>query len=68
LGRYVRDSGTLTLQDAVRKMTLLPASDSSGCASDAREGRVQVGADADLTVFDARASWTGHVPAAGAVL
>src|SRR5437660_1611678 len=54
LGRYVRDSGALSLQDAVRKMTLLPARRLERVVPAMRaKGRVQVGADADLTVFDA---------------
>lgn len=54
LGRYVRDSGALSLQDAVRKMTLLPAQRLERVVPAMRaKGRVQVGADADLTVFDA---------------
>src|SRR5438874_13219356 len=53
LGRYVRDSGALSLQDAVRKMTLLPAQRLERVVPAMRaKGRVQVGADADLTVFD----------------
>src|SRR5213595_100874 len=54
LGRYVRDTGALSLQDAVRKMTLLPAQRLERVVPAMRaKGRVQVGADADLTVFDA---------------
>jgi dihydroorotase/N-acyl-D-amino-acid deacylase len=48
LGRYVRDLGTLTLEDAVRKMTGLPA---SRMGLDDR-GRVVEGMMADLVVFD----------------
>ncbi len=54
LGRYVRDSGALSLPDAVRKMTLLPAQRLERVVPGMRaKGRVRVGADADLTVFDA---------------
>lgn len=54
LGRYARDSGALSLEDAVRKMTLLPARRLERVVKGMRaKGRVQVGADADLTVFDA---------------
>jgi dihydroorotase len=48
LGRYVREDGALTLMEAVRKMTLMPA-DRLGLKT---KGRIAVGADADLTVFD----------------
>lgn len=53
LGVYVRDKHALTLMDAVGKMTLLPARRLEGVApAMRRKGRVQVGADADLTLFD----------------
>ena len=54
LGRYARDSGALSLPDAVRKMTLMPAQRLQRVVPAMRaKGRIQVGADADLTVFDA---------------
>ena len=53
LGRYARDRGALALPDALRKMTLLPAQRLEAIVPEmARKGRVQVGGDADLTVFD----------------
>src|SRR5438552_2243422 len=53
LGRYARDSGALSLEDAVRKMTLLPAQRLERAVPAMRaKGRIQVGADADITVFD----------------
>jgi N-acyl-D-aspartate/D-glutamate deacylase len=53
LGRFVRERKVLSLIDAVRKMTLLPARRlESVDRGMRRKGRVQVGADADLTVFD----------------
>jgi dihydroorotase len=53
LGRYVRERHVLSLMDAVRKLTLLPAQRLEGIApAMKRKGRVQVGADADLTIFD----------------
>lgn len=53
LGRYVRDEGLLTLRDAVAKMTIMPARRMESRAPDfARKGRLQVGMDADITVFD----------------
>ena len=53
LGRYVREKQSLSLMDALRKMTLLPAemlSDYNPVFE--RKGRLQVGMDADVTVFD----------------
>src|ERR1022692_1190120 len=48
LGRYVREQYALMLMDAVRKMTVMPA-DRLGIRT---KGRIAVGADADITVFD----------------
>jgi N-acyl-D-aspartate/D-glutamate deacylase len=48
LGRYVREQHALELMDALRKMSLMPAQ-RLGIQS---KGRLQVGADADITVFD----------------
>lgn len=54
LGRFVRERGVLSLEDAIRKMTLLPAQRLEDVApAMKRKGRIQVGADADLTLFDA---------------
>ncbi len=53
LGRYVRDQGTLGLVDALAKMTILPARRVEAMLPQmARKGRLQRGADADLTIFD----------------
>jgi dihydroorotase len=53
LGRYSRDRGTLPLMDALAKMTLLPAERLSGASPGMKKkGRIQEGADADVTVFD----------------
>ena len=53
LARYVREQRSLTLLDAVRKMALMPARRlETGTGGGHRKGRVQVGADADLAVFD----------------
>ena len=48
LGRYVRELGTISLEEAVRKMTSLPA----GRAGLQDRGTIGVGMVADLTVFD----------------
>jgi N-acyl-D-aspartate/D-glutamate deacylase len=48
LGRYVREQHILSLMDALRKMTSMPA-DRLGIKT---KGRLAVGADADITVFD----------------
>jgi N-acyl-D-aspartate/D-glutamate deacylase len=54
LGRYVREAGSLSLMDALRKMTLMPARRLEARVPAMRDkGRVRVGADADLTMFDA---------------
>ena len=53
LGHYVRDRGALSLMDALRKMTLLPAQRLEQVTPQmVAKGRVQAGADADLTLFD----------------
>jgi Amidohydrolase family len=53
LGRYVRERHALTLMDAIKKMTLMPAQrHEARIPAMRRKGRVAVGADADLTVFD----------------
>jgi N-acyl-D-aspartate/D-glutamate deacylase len=53
LARYVRDRGSITLMDAIRKMALMPAQrlEKSTLAA-RRKGRLQEGADADIVVFD----------------
>jgi dihydroorotase len=53
LGHYVRDTGTLSLVEAIRKMSLMPAQQLEGFAPQMRrKGRLQIGADADIVVFD----------------
>ena len=54
LAQYVREKGTITLMDALRKMSLMPAEMLERSTPDARrKGRLQEGADADIVVFDA---------------
>jgi N-acyl-D-aspartate/D-glutamate deacylase len=54
LGRYVRDEGALTMMDALRRMSLEPARRlERRTPAMANKGRIRLGADADLTVFDA---------------
>ena len=48
LGHYVRDEGVLALEEAVRKITTLPA-DFHGISD---RGRIAPGARADIAVFD----------------
>jgi N-acyl-D-aspartate/D-glutamate deacylase len=54
LAQYVREKGTITLMDAIRKMSLMPAEMLERSTPAARQkGRLQEGADADIVVFDA---------------
>lgn len=53
LGLYVREERVVSLMDALAKMTILPAKRLEPIAPAMRnKGRIRVGADADLTVFD----------------
>jgi dihydroorotase len=53
LGKYVREDQTLDLMTALAKMTLLPARILEDIAPVMKQkGRLQVGADADITIFD----------------
>ena len=53
LGHYVRDTHALSMMEALTKMTLMPARRLERRLPAMRhKGRVQVGADADLVVFD----------------
>ena len=53
LGKYVREEQILGLSQAIEKMSLLPAKRLEGVAPMMRfKGRMQVGADADITIFD----------------
>ncbi len=53
LGRYVRERRALSLMEAIRKSALMPALRLQARApAFLRKGRIRVGADADLAVFD----------------
>jgi N-acyl-D-aspartate/D-glutamate deacylase len=53
LGHYVREKKSLTLMDALSRMTILPARRLEGWVpSMAQRGRLAIGAFADITVFD----------------
>ena len=53
LGKYVREDKVIDLNTAIEKMTLLPAKRLENIAPSMRfKGRIQVGADADITIFN----------------
>ena len=53
LGRYVREKQAMTLMEALRKMTIAPARRlEQRVPAMAKKGRLVVGADADIVVFD----------------
>ena len=53
LGKYVRELGGVSLNEAVRKMTIMPASRlEQSDPSMRRKGRLSVDADADIVIFD----------------
>lgn len=53
LGKYSRDENAISLMAALKKMTLMPAQRLEGIAPlFKRKGRLQEGADADITVFN----------------
>jgi hypothetical protein len=54
LAQYVREKKTLSLMEALRKMSLMPAQMLERSTPAARQkGRLREGADADIAVFDA---------------
>jgi len=53
LGKYVREDKALSLMDAIRKSSFLPALRLETISPQMRQkGRLKVGADADISVFD----------------
>ena len=55
LGKYVREDRALTLMDALAKMTLMPAKRlERRVPAMKNKGRIRLGADADLAIFDAQ--------------
>jgi N-acyl-D-aspartate/D-glutamate deacylase len=53
LAYYVRENRSITLMDAIRKMSLMPAQRLEKATPAARlKGRLQEGADADIIIFD----------------
>jgi N-acyl-D-aspartate/D-glutamate deacylase len=53
LGHYVREAKALTLMEAIKKMTLMPAQRLEAFVPEMKhKGRLQVGADADIVLFD----------------
>ncbi len=53
LGKYVREDKVIDLNTAIEKMTLLPAKRLEVISPMMRfKGRIQVGADADITIFN----------------
>ena len=53
LGKYVREDHVISLEEAISKMTILPAKRLEGISPMMRfKGRIQIGSDADITIFD----------------
>jgi N-acyl-D-aspartate/D-glutamate deacylase len=53
LARYVREQKTMSLNEAIRKMSLMPAERLETVDTDAKRiGRLRQGAQADIVVFD----------------
>ena len=53
LGRYVREQGALELMDALARMTILPTLRLEEFVPAMKtKGRIRVGSDADITIFD----------------
>ena len=53
LGKYVREEKVFSLMDAIRKSSLMPAQRLESMSPQMRQkGRLKIGADADIAVFD----------------
>ena len=53
LGKYVREEKLLSLMDAIRRSSLMPAQRLESMSPQMRQkGRLKIGADADISVFD----------------
>ncbi len=53
IAEYVREKGSITLMEAIRKMTLMPAQRlEKQVPALAKKGRLQEGMDADIVIFD----------------
>jgi hypothetical protein len=53
IGHYTRDEKILSLMDAIAKLTILPAKRLEAQAPSLKlKGRIMIGADADITIFD----------------
>jgi len=53
MGKYVREEGVISLEDGIKKITLMPAQRLEKIAPVFRnKGRICTGADADITIFD----------------
>ena len=53
IGRFSRDEGIISLMDAIAKVSYMPARRLESASYDMKlKGRIEVGADADITIFD----------------
>ena len=53
IGKYARDEGVISLMEAIAMVSYMPAKRIESASYDIRaKGRIEVGADADITIFD----------------